>query len=300
MNPSKSGTLAVPGAEIYYEVRGEGPLLLLIGGGNSDASVYKRLAAVLASDHRVVTYDPRGNSRSVLDGPRVDQRVEQHADDALRLIRHLGGEDEPVNVFGSCSGGLVAMELTIRHAGTIRLAVAHEPPVLGILPDAERHLALLDDIRDTHLREGMASALVKLQALHGGRPAPPLPEVHDNTDFFLTHFIRPFTRFVPDLAALGDVAHQVVWAGGHASREDLVHRPVLALAERFGRDVELFPGGHVGYARYPVDFAARLVELLTAAPGAAERPQELAGGATGGPAGGGSGGPADGVTGGGA
>ncbi|MEV5548315.1 alpha/beta hydrolase [Streptomyces sp. NPDC052309] len=278
MNPLDSGTLAVPGAKIYFEVRGEGPFLLLIGGGNSDAAVFKRLAAVLAQNRRVVTYDPRGNSRSVLDGPPVDQRVEEHADDAYRLIGHLAGPDEPVCVFGSCSGGLIALELTIRHPGRIRRVVAHEPPVLSVLPDAEQHLALLDDIRATYLREGMAPALVKLQALHGGRPAPALPEVHDNTDFFLTHFVRPFTRFVPDLAALEEVADKVVWAGGHASRGDLVHRPTLVLADRLGRDVELFPGGHVGYARYPADFAERLVEVLAPAAGAADAVRATTGG----------------------
>ncbi|MBD0422664.1 alpha/beta fold hydrolase [Streptomyces sp. TRM S81-3] len=278
MNPLDSGTLAVPGAKIYFEVRGEGPFLLLIGGGNSDAAVYKRLAAVLAQNRRVVTYDPRGNSRSVLDGPPVDQRVEEHADDAYRLIGHLAGPDEPVDVFGSCSGGLIALELTIRHPDRIRRVVAHEPPALSLLPDAEQHLALLDDIRATYLREGMAPALVKLQALHGGRPAPALPEVHDNTDFFLTHFVRPFTRFVPDLAALEEVADKVVWAGGHASRGDLVHRPTLVLADRLGRDVELFPGGHVGYARYPADFAERLVEVLAPAAGAADAVRAATGG----------------------
>ncbi|EFE72069.1 abhydrolase [Streptomyces viridosporus ATCC 14672] len=278
MNPVNSGTLAVPGATIYFEVRGEGPFLLLIGGGNSDATVYKRLAAVLAGSHRVVTYDPRGNSRSVLDGSPMDQRVEEHADDAYRLIEHLADPDEPVYVFGSCSGGLIALELTIRHPGRVRLVVAHEAPVLSILPDAERHLALLDDICETYLREGMAPALTKLQALHGGRPAPDLPEVHNNTDFFLTHFVRPFTRFVPDPAALEEVADKVVWAGGHASREDLVHRPTLVLAGRLGREVELFPGGHVGYARYPADFAERLVEVLTLAADAADALRGTTGG----------------------
>jgi pimeloyl-ACP methyl ester carboxylesterase len=278
MNPSNSGTLAVPGAKIYYEVRGEGRFLLLIGGGNSDAAVYKRLAAVLAGSHRVVTYDPRGNSRSALDGPPVDQKVEEHADDAYRLIEHLAGPDEPVYVFGSCSGGLIALELTIRHPDRIRLTIAHEPPALSILPDAAHHLALLDDVCLTYRREGMAPALTKLQALHGGRPAPVLPEVHDNTDFFLTHFVRPFTRFVPDLSALEEVADKVVWAGGHASRGDLVHRPVRALADRFGRDLELFPGGHVGYARYPADFAEQLDEILTAAAPTADRPQRAGGG----------------------
>lgn len=58
-----------------YEARGAGPLLLLIAGGNSDAVVFERLAAALAPHYRVVSYDPRGNSRHLLDGPPVDQRI---------------------------------------------------------------------------------------------------------------------------------------------------------------------------------------------------------------------------------
>ncbi|MEU4212376.1 alpha/beta fold hydrolase [Streptomyces sp. NPDC026206] len=269
MDALEIGTLAVPGARLHFEVRGAGPLLLLIPGGNSDAAVFERLAAVLAADHRVVSYDPRGNSRSPLDGPPTDQRIEVHADDAYRLLNHLATADEPAQVFGSCSGGLVALDLAVHHQDRVRSVVTHEPPAMGLLPDAGHHLAFFDDVYEAFRREGIAPALQKLQPLFGGRPAPLLPEAHDNSAFFLAHVVRPSTRFVPDLTALTAVAERVVVAGGRDSRTHLIRRPAIVLAERLGNELAEFPGGHAGYAKYPAGFARRLVEVLAAAPAAA-------------------------------
>ncbi len=56
-------TLDVPGARLYYERRGSGPLLLLIGSP-MDSTGFVALAGVLAGRHTVVTYDPRGIGNS--------------------------------------------------------------------------------------------------------------------------------------------------------------------------------------------------------------------------------------------
>jgi len=82
----KAQTLKVPGATLYYETRGSGPVLLLIAGGGTDAGVFEAVAHVLAHDYTVVTYDSRGNSRSPLDGPPTDQQIAVHSDDARRLL----------------------------------------------------------------------------------------------------------------------------------------------------------------------------------------------------------------------
>ena len=63
MSPIKTGTLKVPGANLYYEIRGSGPVLLLICGGVYDAAGYAGLAQQLADRYTVVSYDRRGNSR---------------------------------------------------------------------------------------------------------------------------------------------------------------------------------------------------------------------------------------------
>ncbi|MFB7648190.1 alpha/beta fold hydrolase [Streptomyces sp. NPDC056084] len=109
------GTLEVPGASLRYEVGGAGPVLLLIVGGGGGAGIFEPVADALADRFTVVTYDPRGHSRSPLDGPDVDQRVETQADDAYRLLERVAPDGPPAYVFGTSSGAIVAVELLTRH-----------------------------------------------------------------------------------------------------------------------------------------------------------------------------------------
>ena len=65
----KAGTLRVPGANLHYEVRGSGPVLLLIHPGGGDGHAFDAIADYLAHRYTVVAYDRRGLSRSRLDDP---------------------------------------------------------------------------------------------------------------------------------------------------------------------------------------------------------------------------------------
>jgi len=65
----KAGTLRVPGASLHYEVRGSGPILLLIHPAGGDARAFEAIAndlagrytAVAAGNvHRGVSWRPRG------------------------------------------------------------------------------------------------------------------------------------------------------------------------------------------------------------------------------------------------
>jgi hypothetical protein len=68
---------------LYYEVRGSGPVLLMMPGGPADGGIFHAIVGDLAADHTVVTYDPRPLSHSTLEGPVDDQRrVGILADDA--------------------------------------------------------------------------------------------------------------------------------------------------------------------------------------------------------------------------
>lgn len=49
--------LEVPGASLYYETVGNGPLLLTISGANGDAEVWRPLADCLKDNFTVVIYD---------------------------------------------------------------------------------------------------------------------------------------------------------------------------------------------------------------------------------------------------
>src|SRR5919205_4506960 len=131
MNEFHIDTLKVPGATLRYEVRGTGPLLLLIPGGPADSSVFDPIRGVLSERYTVVTYDPRGLSRSTFDGEPEDTTVQTFADDAHHLLAAI--DTQPAYVFGSSGGALVGLELVPRYPGQVRALVAHEPPLARLL-----------------------------------------------------------------------------------------------------------------------------------------------------------------------
>jgi clorobiocin/coumermycin A biosynthesis protein CloN7/CouN7 len=134
---TKSGstihTLDVPGARLYYEIRGSGPLLLLLGSP-MDSTGFAGMEAELADSYTVVTYDPRGISNSTREDATQDVTPELQADDVHRLLSALGGE--PAYVFGSSGGAVVGLALAAAHPNQVRMLVAHEPPVIELLADS--------------------------------------------------------------------------------------------------------------------------------------------------------------------
>jgi len=103
-----AGTLRVPDALLYYEVRGSGPLVVLVAAP-MDARSFAPLAELLATDHTVLTTDPRGINRSTVDDPDADATLDRRADDLARLITHL--DAGPAAVLGSSGGAVSALAL---------------------------------------------------------------------------------------------------------------------------------------------------------------------------------------------
>jgi hypothetical protein len=90
-------TLEVPGARLHYEVRGSGPLLLVLGSPMA-AAMFAPLADALADDHTVVTTDPRGIGSSPLADPDQDSTPDLRADDMAAVVDALGADS--ADVFG--------------------------------------------------------------------------------------------------------------------------------------------------------------------------------------------------------
>ena len=89
MTPLSTPTIhsvAVPGARLHCEVRGAGGPLLLVVGSPMASADFAPLADVLAGDHTVVTYDPRGHANSTIDDPDEDATPEQRADDLAAIL----------------------------------------------------------------------------------------------------------------------------------------------------------------------------------------------------------------------
>jgi 3-oxoadipate enol-lactonase len=114
-------SVRVNGIELYYEVHGEGPALLLIPGLGVDVTFFRGIIDDLATNCRVVAFDPRGAGRS--DKPDVPYSMDGMADDAAALLAHLG--IDRTTLLGCSMGGRTALMLALDHRGLVdRLVLA--------------------------------------------------------------------------------------------------------------------------------------------------------------------------------
>jgi pimeloyl-ACP methyl ester carboxylesterase len=135
-------TVSADGTTIAFERVGEGPPLVLVGGALSDRRAGADLAALLAADLTVVSYDRRGRGDS---GDTPPYAVEREVDDLAAVIGSVGGS---AFVFGHSSGAVLALEATGRGIGVSRLAL-YEPPFIvddSRPPLPEDYVARLEEL----------------------------------------------------------------------------------------------------------------------------------------------------------
>jgi len=286
----KTLTVEAPDASLVYDVRlpiapaaGRSPLMMV--GHPMDASGFGALAAFFR-DRTVITYDPRGLGRSTWHGGRGIRTPEKNAEDIHRIIEAL--EVGPVDLFGSSGGAVNALALVTAHPDDVGTLVAHEPPLLALLPDSDRAFAAQRAVqaayRDKGWGHGMA-AFIAMTSWSGeftvdfaSRAAPDpaslgLPDDDDGSrgDPLLSGASDPIAAYRLDVAALSAVPTRVVIAVGVESRGLLTWRTSVAAAQGLGREATIFPSHHGGFvggdakwAGQPEAFAAKLHEVLDA------------------------------------
>src|SRR4029079_11144859 len=166
MTEPKTHTLDVPGAVLHYDVRDPSqassePVLLIIGSPMG-ADGFTTLAGHF-TDRTVVTYDPRSAGRSKRTDGASETTPDEHADDLHRLISAL--DAGPVDIFASSGGAVNALALVARHPEQVRTLVAHEPPLLTLLPDSEAALGAAHDAYATYQRSGFGPGMAKFIVL---------------------------------------------------------------------------------------------------------------------------------------
>lgn len=263
--------LNVPGARLYFEVQGSGPVFMLIGHP-MDSSGFAAIAPLLANDYTVVTYDPRGFGRSPIDDRDQDAEPDVLADDVAQVLDAVG--DRPACVFGSSGGAVTGLALVARHPEQVHTLIAHEPPLALLLPDAEEARIGVHDIYNTYRESGIGAAWQRFISFTGIMMSPPAEDpapgatdasavaTSDPSERFFAHGLLPIALYRPDFTALDDRSTRVVIAGGATSEGELAHRTATALAERLGTLLVTFPGGHGGFASDPADFVAVLRRTL--------------------------------------
>jgi len=286
MTEIQTYTLDVPGVALTYDVReADGstePALLMIGSP-MDATGFAALAGHFA-DRRVVTYDPRGVSRSTRTDDARKSTPEEHADDLHRIIAAIGGG--PVDIFASSGGAINAMALVTAHPGDVRTLVAHEPPAATILPDSQQALAAVYSIQRAYEESGSGAGMARFimtvghrgefPAGFGDQPAPdpaafgmPAGDDGSRDDPLLGQNLISCTHYEPDFDALRAAPTRIVVGAGTESEGEMAYRAAIVAAERLGAKPVVFPSHHGGFvggdgpwAGKPAEFAVTLREAL--------------------------------------
>ena len=252
--------VTVNGAELYYEVRGTGPSVLLIMGATGDGGHFDEIADLLADEFTVITYDRRGNGRSPAPAGWQTTSPEEQADDAAALLDSLG--TGPAAVFGTSSGGIFALCLLVRHPDAVRGAILHEPGLYALVDDFDAVRAPVRALVQEAREAGGPSAAVErfwcyiVEDDDGwNRLAPALRERLRATARTLFDIeLGTYELYLPDeetLAALAAPVHLLV------SEHTLPFFAQIAsrLGQRLGVEVATTPGRHDAYHEYPSEFA---------------------------------------------
>ncbi|MEX7468295.1 alpha/beta fold hydrolase [Mycobacterium adipatum] len=257
--------LDAPGAQLYFEVHGQGPLMVMIPGAGGTADSFRMVAEHLAADYTIVLYDRRGFSRSRLDGPQdYSHRLNTDADDVRRLIEHVGGG--PATVFGASSGAIVALALQTRHPEVVHALVPFEPPAVLQLPDGDRWVEFFHQVYDLYQHAGIGPAMQWFRAQtfpHSDQQVMgAVPRNEANAIYWFEHELRQYPAVQLDLNSLSLHAERILLAVGREGRGYPAHDVSVVLARKFGRNTVELPGGHVGAVSHPAAFAQELTTAL--------------------------------------
>ena len=254
------------GADLYFEVDGAGPPVLLVHGYPLSGALWSDVVPHLARDHRVIVPDLRGHGRSEAVG-RVT--MDDMADDLLAVLE-AADESRPVVLVGMSMGGYVSLAFCRLHRDRVRaLALVDSRAAADSAEAAENRRRTAEQV----MREGSAAAIAEemagklftndvdrdLRELWRQRMAdtPPagvaaaLRAMADRPDS--TAFLRETD--LPLLIVVGS--------------EDRITPPeeARALAEAAGATLEVIEGaGHAAPAERPQEVAAALRRFLEALP----------------------------------
>ncbi|QDO87454.1 alpha/beta hydrolase [Ornithinimicrobium ciconiae] len=284
-------TLATDGAEITYDVHGslpsaDGQPPLMMVGQPMDASGFAALAAEF-SDRTVVTYDPRGMGRSTRSDGQVSNEPEVQTGDVHAVIEAL--DAGPVDLFASSGGAVTALALVTAYPLDVRTLVAHEPPLVGALPDAEAAQRATTGFQQAYQDNGWGAGMAAFIAMtswpgeftdaYFAQPSPDpaqfgLPTEDDGSrdDPLLSDRSVAVTAYQLDGAALQGAPTRIVLAHGVESADVMTGRAAQAVAGLLGQESVEFPSHHGGFGapdgQWPgqaPEFAVRLREVLSGA-----------------------------------
>jgi len=104
---------------IYYEITGEGPALVLLHEWVANHKIWKQQVPVFSKDYRVITLDLRGHGES--DKPRTGYSIQVFADDLYHILNEL--RFDGVIIAGHSMGGMIAQVFYLSYPEKVRALI---------------------------------------------------------------------------------------------------------------------------------------------------------------------------------
>ncbi len=125
------GVVTTDGAELYYEVAGEGQPLVLLHDGLLDCRIWDDQFELFSRSYRTIRYDVRGHGRSKPSGGEFS-----HVNDLRCLLNLLGAE--PAHLVGASNGGRISIDFALSHPGMVGSLVLVGSSLSGYQPSDEQ------------------------------------------------------------------------------------------------------------------------------------------------------------------
>ncbi len=263
-----NGMASVNGTELYYEMTGEGPPVVLIHGGAVSLRIWDDQAAALAESYCALRYDRRGHGLSM----RADQPYSPVEDlagllDCLEIARPA--------LIGSSLGGGIALDFALTYPDRVR-GLALAAPSLGGYEDSEEKRRLMQPLRRAMEAGDAEQAISMLMVNPHFAPLRQHPEARQrlrdmlaqNAHVFSAPFVAPTRLDPPARTRLAEISAPVLVLG--AASDDRDNRAIVDLIakEAPGAQKQIIEGAaHLinldqpeTFNRLVLDFLARLPE----------------------------------------
>ncbi|REC31287.1 alpha/beta hydrolase [Enterococcus pseudoavium] len=272
--------LSVDGANLSYNVVGNGPALIFVPGANGTGDIFAKAAEFLKNDFTVITYDRRNYGASELTKPIPEEaknsdstyRIKTDAADIAALVEHVA--KEPAYILGSSSGSIVVMETLQAYPEIFKKAFFHESPINVFLNDKESAQANNNEIVELANHGKLSEAMMRfakfmkigeLDRQMMTNPPTNLSEEQAKEAlrqrmFWMNYEIRQYTSRQIDLATFKNNQDKVVLLNGTDSGSSFPCGVMNQLSAAIDVPITMIPGGHLGYAQKPEGFAEVIKE----------------------------------------
>lgn len=123
----QTGFAPINGAQLYYEIAGDGQPMILIHAGVADGRMWDEQFAEFAQQYRIVRYDMRGFGRSAMPSGTFSNHG-----DVAGLLDFL--QIEQAIVVGISFGGKIAIDFALAYPERVTKLVLGAPSIGGTTP----------------------------------------------------------------------------------------------------------------------------------------------------------------------